>query len=68
LRNTRYWQCRLQYPGAQENCILAPPGEEHVLSRERIGIVEPEVPHEVEPLGEVRFHVEFLRCPEPGIR
>ena len=54
--------------GALRYHILAPPGEEHVLSPERIGIVEPEVPHEIEPLGEVRFHVEFLRCPEPGIR
>jgi tellurite methyltransferase len=27
------------------------------------GIVVPEVPHHVEPLGPVRFHVEFLRVP-----
>ena len=44
--------------------ILEPMGEEHVLSVERSGIVEPEVPHEVEPLGPVRFFVEFLRSPE----
>ena len=41
--------------------ILEPQPEEHVLSPERSGIVEPEVPHEVEPLGAVRFYVEFLR-------
>jgi tellurite resistance-related uncharacterized protein len=35
--------------------------EEHVLTPGIAGIVEPEVPHEVEPLGEVRFYVEFLR-------
>jgi tellurite resistance-related uncharacterized protein len=41
--------------------ILEPVPEEHVLSPERFGVVEPEVPHEVEPLGTVRFFVEFLR-------
>ena len=51
--------------GALRYRILVPPEEEQVLSPERVGIVEPEVPHEVEPLGEVRFYVEFLRCPEP---
>jgi tellurite resistance-related uncharacterized protein len=41
--------------------ILEPAQEDHVLSPGRPGIVEPEVPHEVEPLGRVRFFVEFLR-------
>jgi tellurite resistance-related uncharacterized protein len=41
--------------------ILEPTREEHVLSPERPGIVEPEVPHEVELEGRVRFYVEFLR-------
>lgn len=54
--------------GALRYRILVPPEEEHVLSPERVGIVEPEVPHEVEPLGEVRFYVEFLRCPDARIR
>ncbi|HEY6877784.1 MAG TPA: DUF1971 domain-containing protein [Polyangiales bacterium] len=31
------------------------------LDTSRVGIVEPEVPHEVEPRGHVRFYVEFLR-------
>jgi tellurite resistance-related uncharacterized protein len=44
--------------------ILGSPPEEHVLSPLREGVVEPEVPHEVEPLGETRFYVEFLRRPE----
>ncbi len=41
--------------------ILEPHPEEHVLTPGFSGVVEPEVPHEVEPLGEVRFFVEFLR-------
>jgi tellurite resistance-related uncharacterized protein len=41
--------------------ILAPQTREHVLTPGRPGIVEPEVPHEVEPIGRVRFYVEFLR-------
>ena len=44
--------------------ILEPVREEHMLSDKLHGIVEPEIPHEVEPLGTVRFYVEFLRCPE----
>ena len=50
--------------GALRYRILAPHPEEHVLSPDRPGVVEPDVPHEVEPLGEVRFYVEFLRRPE----
>jgi tellurite resistance-related uncharacterized protein len=41
--------------------ILEPEIEEHVLSPDASGIVEPEVPHEVAPMGQVRFYVEFLR-------
>jgi len=44
--------------------ILEPTLEEHVLSPQRHGVVEPQIHHEVEPIGEVRFYVEFLR--EPG--
>ena len=47
--------------GALRYRILGSEPEEHILSPERVGVVEPEVPHEVEPLGEVRFYVEFLR-------
>ena len=38
--------------------ILAP-REERVLSPGTPGVVAPEQPHEVEPLGAVRFYVEF---------
>jgi tellurite resistance-related uncharacterized protein len=43
--------------------ILEPEIEENVLEPGRDGVVEPEAPHEVEPLGSVRFFVEFLRAP-----
>jgi len=43
--------------------ILEPAVEELVLTPDRYGVVEPGVPHEVEPLGPVAFHVEFLRTP-----
>jgi tellurite resistance-related uncharacterized protein len=41
--------------------ILEPTPAEFVLSPTGPGIVEPEVPHEVEPIGDARFYVEFLR-------
>lgn len=44
--------------------ILEPAVEEHLLRPGRDGVVEPGVPHEVEPLGPVRFFVEFARVPE----
>ena len=49
--------------GALRYSILEPHPEEHLLSPESPGVVEPEVPHQVEPLREVRFFVEFLRSP-----
>ena len=39
--------------------ILEPQLEEIVLSEENFGVVEPQVPHEVKPLGAVQFFVEF---------
>lgn len=46
---------RLQYR------ILGPGIEEIVLSPAVHGVVEPSVLHEVKPLGDVRFYVEFFR-------
>ena len=43
--------------------ILEPTLEEHTLSPQQHGVVEPQVHHEVEPIGQVRFYVEFLRVP-----
>ncbi len=42
--------------------ILEPESEEHVLTPERDGVVEPGVGHQVEAIGAVRFYVEFLRA------
>lgn len=44
--------------------ILEPHREEHLLDPDHPGIVEPTVRHEVEPVGDVRFHVEFYREPD----
>ena len=41
--------------------ILEPEAEEVQLSSARSGVVEPTVLHEVQALGNVRFHVEFYR-------
>ena len=41
--------------------ILEPDIRTFELSPGQPGVAEPEVPHEVEPLGRVRFRVEFYR-------
>lgn len=41
--------------------ILEPEIEEIQLSPEKYGVVEPTILHEVEPLTQVRFYVEFYR-------
>ena len=41
--------------------FLEPQIEEVLLDPEHPGIIPPEVHHQVEPLGPVRFRVEFLR-------
>jgi tellurite resistance-related uncharacterized protein len=46
--------------------ILTEPPEEQILTPETPGIVEPQVPHQVEPLGVVEFYVEFYRVPVRG--
>ena len=43
--------------------ILEPTLEEHVLTPDHPGVVSPETPHEVQPIGPVRFFVQFLRVP-----
>jgi tellurite resistance-related uncharacterized protein len=54
---------RLRYRVTDERrsaseCILTPGGEP--------GIVEPSILHHVEPLGPVKFHVQFLRALDRG--
>ena len=46
---------RLQYN------IDSPEKETLILDEDFPGVVEPEIPHEVHPLGKVRFYVEFYR-------
>jgi len=41
--------------------ILEPQIGDHVLTIECYGVVEPQVLHEVMPLGEVTFYVEFMK-------
>ena len=41
--------------------ILEPEIEESELSLDRHGVVESDVPHQVQPIGCVPFHVEFYR-------
>jgi len=43
--------------------ILGPVAETQVLSPGTDGMIEPEMLHQVRPLGSVRFFVEFLRRP-----
>ena len=43
--------------------VLEPEIREERLVPGRDGVVAPHVPHEVEPVGRVRFFVEFLRRP-----
>ena len=43
--------------------ILEPEIETHTLVPGCDGVVEPEIAHEVEPVGSVRFFVEFLKRP-----
>lgn len=41
--------------------IESDPQESIELSTYKYGVVEPEVPHHIEPLGEVEFFVEFYK-------
>ena len=47
--------------GQLQYTINQPELEVMVLDVDRYGVVEPTVPHEVKPLGQVRFYVEFYK-------
>ncbi|CAA2159919.1 putative S-adenosyl-L-methionine-dependent methyltransferase TehB [Methylobacterium brachiatum] len=49
--------------GELRYCIEDPPFET-ILTPERPGVVEPEVPHRIEPIGDVRFFLEFHYDPQ----
>ncbi len=55
------WAKIVVLEGRLRYCILEPEAEEHELSPEQPGIVEPEIRHRVEPIEHVRFRVEFYR-------
>ena len=55
------WAKIVDVEGRLRYCILEPDVHEHELSPQRPGIVEPAVPHRVEPIGPVRFQLEFYR-------
>ena len=57
--NGRTWARIVVLEGRLRYRILEPDVTETELSPEKPGIVEPEVAHAVEPIGEVRFFVEF---------
>lgn len=46
--------------------VLDPPTERVLAASNAPGVIEPAVPHEVAPLGKVRFHVEFHRLARTG--
>jgi tellurite resistance-related uncharacterized protein len=43
-----------------------PVNREFLLEPGKDGIVLPQVPHQVEPVGSVRFYVEFMRAENPS--
>lgn len=47
--------------GSLQYTILEPGVEEIVLTPDHHGVVEPTVLHEVAPIGEEKFYVEFYR-------
>ncbi len=47
--------------GSLRYTINEPEREVVMLDKDYFGIVEPEISHEVSPLGKVRFHIEFYR-------
>lgn len=48
--------------GKLRYCIESPPSE-RILEPGQPGVIEPEVRHRVEPIGPVRFYLEFHRAP-----
>lgn len=55
------WGCIRILEGSLLYRVLEPALEEHVLTPDRPGIIEPQAKHEVAAIGPVRFCVEFHR-------
>lgn len=47
--------------------ILGDVPEEQILGPAVPGIIEPDVLHVIEPLGEVQLYLEFFRSPDHGV-
>jgi tellurite methyltransferase len=48
--------------GKLRYCVEAPLSES-IVEPGRPGVIQPQVPHHVEPIGPVRFYLEFYRAP-----
>lgn len=59
--NADTWAKIVVLEGRLRYHILEPEAVEYELSPDWPGIVEPTIPHRVEPVGKVRFQVEFYR-------
>jgi len=55
------WAKIIVETGSLKYVIEGESPEEIMLSPELFGVVEPQVPHHVAPIGEVSFYVEFHR-------
>ncbi len=47
--------------GQLQYTISQPKTEKVILDKNNYGVIEPTIFHDVKPLGEVRFYVEFYR-------
>jgi len=56
------WAMIHVFEGKLRYCIEAPPLES-ILEPGQPGVIEPQVRHHVEPIGPVRFCLEFHRAP-----
>ena len=55
------WAKIVVLEGSLSYRILEPALEEIILTHEIYGVVEPTIQHEIEPIGRMKFYVEFYR-------
>lgn len=58
------WARLVIVSGSLKYRVLEPVLAEWVLTPEQPAIIEPTVVHEIEPIGECSFYLEFLKLPE----
>lgn len=61
------WAKIVVLEGSLNYRIYGDPPEDNLLTKERPGIIEETVKHEVQPSGPVRFFVEFYRMPDSNV-